>query len=189
MLPPLRHLLVTVQACSSIPAHRSHYNFNPAWAVSGWKRTWGRCNHISRRWLAHNALKCLDQEVQQWASCGAGKLITSWSTKPGGVSNGFTSSRNLLAKKLQKSDQVRPFTLECNMTTRLVSWHVLPLVMYNFEYPATLWRYSNPLMLWLLRPRGEETQWYQRRDSSIKPQTCVGVTSGKKSLYYSMEPR
>ena len=30
MLPPLRHLLVTVQACSSIPGHRSHYNFNPA---------------------------------------------------------------------------------------------------------------------------------------------------------------
>ena len=30
MLPPLRHLLVTVQACSSIPGHCSHYNFNPA---------------------------------------------------------------------------------------------------------------------------------------------------------------
>ena len=58
--------------------------------------------------------------------------------KPGGVSNGFaqTSSRNLLAKKLQKSDQVGPFTLECDMTTR--PCHVLPLVMYNFEYPATL---------------------------------------------------
>ena len=30
MLPPLRHLLVTAQACSNIPGHCSHYNFNPA---------------------------------------------------------------------------------------------------------------------------------------------------------------
>ena len=30
MLPPLCHLMVTVQACSIIPGHRSHYNFNPA---------------------------------------------------------------------------------------------------------------------------------------------------------------
>ena len=40
--------------------------------------------------------------------------------KPGGVSNGFaqTSSRNLLAKKLQKSDQVGPITFQCEMITR-----------------------------------------------------------------------